>query len=239
VRGRPARTPCLGERLSALADGSMRADVLARALAHTLTCPTCRDGLQAELRLRERLQASAAPDPSEGLLAGLIALGGPQGPVPGRRSPGPQRSAFSPAAFGPVPAGAIPPAPPDLVSSLAAGRMVASAPGGRPSRRPGRMFATAALSALGVGAVAAGVLVSPASPPQAPPLSDLTVRRTAPGGGPAAADQQRFAGGGSGAGPLRQPFTAVGVRRRVSPAVVLGWPEASVAWAVPAGAAGP
>ena len=40
---RSQSTPCLGARVSALADGSLRDDVRDRALAHTLTCRACRD----------------------------------------------------------------------------------------------------------------------------------------------------------------------------------------------------
>jgi hypothetical protein len=57
----------------------MAADVMARALAHTLTCTTCREQLAAERGLRQSLQQTAAPGPSESLLVNLIALDGAVG----------------------------------------------------------------------------------------------------------------------------------------------------------------
>ncbi len=251
MRSRPARTPCLGERLSALADGSMRDDVLARALAHTLTCPTCKDGLQDELRLRQQLLSSAVPDPSEGLLAGLIAMGGPRGPVPGRRPPGPgwshpsaaPFSALPSTPFSPAPQDPVPTAPPALLSWLAQGRMTAPAvstrstgSGARPPRRAGRTLATAAIGALGAGAVAAGVLTSP--PPGSAPVPDFTVRRTTPADrGPGVDGVLRPGLGGDGLEPaaalVQQRYAPASVRDQGSSPVPPGWPVSVADWARP------
>ncbi|WP_460459251.1 anti-sigma factor, partial [Angustibacter peucedani] len=89
MNDRPAVTPCLGDRVSALADGSLRDDVRDRALAHTLTCTACRDALDVERLTLARLRSLPAPQPSARLMAELFALGETGGPVPPRRGPGP------------------------------------------------------------------------------------------------------------------------------------------------------
>ncbi|HET8615613.1 MAG TPA: zf-HC2 domain-containing protein [Actinomycetales bacterium] len=75
---------CLGARASALADGSLPDDVRDRALAHVTSCPDCRADLEAERLLLARLQALPTPRPSESLVAALLAMGEPGGPVPPR-----------------------------------------------------------------------------------------------------------------------------------------------------------
>lgn len=162
MRSRPAQTPCLGERVTALADGSLRPDVRDRALAHTLTCPSCRDALDVERLTLERLRSLAGPEPSGRLLAELLALGGPGGPVPPRRRPGPGMARPAPVPVRP-------------------GGSSRPGPGSPLLRRPRRRLVAAAAAALGVGVIAAGVLtaasttITPASVP--PPTVQLTVQQ--------------------------------------------------------------
>jgi Putative zinc-finger len=75
---------CLSSRVSALADGSLPDDVRDRALAHVTSCPDCRADLEAERLLRARLQTLPGPRPSASLVASLLAMGEPGGPLPPR-----------------------------------------------------------------------------------------------------------------------------------------------------------
>ncbi|GAB3679056.1 anti-sigma factor family protein [Angustibacter aerolatus] len=144
-----SHSPCLGERVAALADGSMNPDAATRAVAHVAHCARCREALELERLTIERLRALPDPQPSGDLMASLLSLGGPGGPVPVRhgRVPGtPRQPTTSVAPPGGYPQGW--PGP--------------SAPGG--SRRPGarrgvgrRAFVTAAAGALGAGAVVVGL----------------------------------------------------------------------------------
>ncbi|MGN6301805.1 MAG: hypothetical protein ACTHN8_12025 [Angustibacter sp.] len=188
---RTTSTPCLGERVSALADGSLRDDVRDRALAHTLTCPACRDALDVERLTIERLRSLPQPQPSAGLMAALYALGEPGGPVPPRFGPGPGMPR-------PTPVPLVPPTYPPR--SGAPGGASGSGPAVRPggSRRPAgagtrarrtRTFVAAA-GALGMGFVAAGVLTAGAASSSGTttrtPVAQLTVQppaRQQPGAG--------------------------------------------------------
>lgn len=174
---RNVSTPCLGERVSALADGSLRDDVRDRALAHTLTCPACRDALDVERLTVERLRSLPQPQPSAGLMAALYSLGEPGDPVPPRFGPGPGMPR-------PTPVPLVPPTYPPR--SGAPGTAATARPGG--SRRPAgtgsrarrtRTFVAAA-GALGMGFVAAGVLTAGAASSSGAttrtPVAQLTVQ---------------------------------------------------------------
>ncbi len=174
---RTQSTPCLGERVSALADGSLRDDVRDRALAHTLTCRACRDALDVERLTIERLRYLPQPRPSASLMAALYALGEPGDPVPPRYGPGPGMPRPVTVPLGPT-------YPPRAATSPAGSASVR--PGG--SRRPAgtgsrarraRTFVVAA-GALGMGFVAAGVLTAGATGPSGTvtrtPVAQLTVQ---------------------------------------------------------------
>jgi anti-sigma factor RsiW len=77
----------LGERLSALVDGELSGAELDRAHAHLAACGPCR-GEAAELReLKQKLRGLVAGAPAEAAMTSrLIAMTGPGGPVPPRRS---------------------------------------------------------------------------------------------------------------------------------------------------------
>lgn len=144
----PARTPCLGERVTGLADGTLRPDVRDRALAHTLTCPDCRQALEAERSTLAALRSAPAPAPSARLVTELIALGGTAGPLPPRRGFGPGM---------PVPAPV----------SIAAGHRARA-------RRRTALLATAGAAAASVAAV--GLLTVTAGGTAAPATARLAIR---------------------------------------------------------------
>ncbi len=182
---RPARTPCLGQRVSALADGSLRDDVRDRALAHTLTCIPCRQALDDERRVRSMLASLAAPQPSPRLTAQLLVLGETGGPVPPRRGlgPGMARPAFVSLAP-PPPAGSVRPG---------GGTRPGSHTGSRSSAaRRSRALMMAAAGALGAGFVAAGVLSTvtgaapgtAVSPSSRPAVAQLSVQDLSATGSP-------------------------------------------------------
>ena len=197
---RIASTPCLGERVSALADGSLRDDVRDRALAHTLTCRACRDALDVERLTIERLRSLPQPQPSAGLMAALYALGEPGDPVPPRFGPGPGMPR-------PTPVPLVPPTYPPRGAAAGTGPTVR--PGG--SRRPagagtrGRRTRTfvAAAGALGMGFVAAGVLTAGAASSSGTttrtPVAQLTVQ-------PSSRQQSGGSGGFVGGSVLNAGF---------------------------------
>lgn len=197
MNARPARTPCLGQRVSALADGTLRDDVRDRALAHTLTCTACREALDDERRVRSLLGALPAPLPSPRLTSALLALGETGGPLPPRRGlgPGMPRPAFVSLAP-PPPSGSVRPGGgtgPRSRAGVATGAHSSAHPGARSSAhtsagRRSRAVMMAAAGALGAGFVAAGVLgtvtgaapgapVSPSVPSPPPAVAQFTVRQ--------------------------------------------------------------
>ncbi len=74
----------LGDRVSALVDGELGHEARDRALAHVAHCAACRQQLDDERAIKERLSAAPTPDPSNAMVAGLLALGEPGDPVPPR-----------------------------------------------------------------------------------------------------------------------------------------------------------
>jgi hypothetical protein len=74
----------LGERVSALVDGQLPVDAIERAHAHLANCRDCRDAVEAERLMKARLSCLPAPGPGADLVARLLAMGGPAGPLPPR-----------------------------------------------------------------------------------------------------------------------------------------------------------
>ncbi len=155
------RSPCLGARISGLADGSLPDDVRDRSLAHVTGCAACREALDTERLLVARVRELPAPGPSDALLARLLAMGETGGPLP----PRPGRvagTARPPSAVRPprLPAASVRP------------------PTRREHRRSRRVLAAAA-GVLGVGVIAVTALGSslPTSGSGVvPPLDQLTVQ---------------------------------------------------------------
>lgn len=200
MNGRPSRTPCLGQRVTALADGSLHEDVRDRALAHTLACAACREALDAERRTLAVLRSLPEPQPSARLVAELLALGEPGGPVPSRRGPGPgmPRPAFVRLAPPPTSTGTVRPGG-------------GSHPGARrPVARRTRTLVLAAAGALGAGFVATG-LVSATTATTQPTLRPPTAQLVLPGEGGAATTSfttQQWYGTGNGFAPALVAPTA-------------------------------
>ncbi len=180
-----ARAPgaqCLGERVSGLVDGSLPDDVRDRALAHVTGCATCRDALDVERLLVDRVRALPDPAPSAALMGRLMALGETGGPLP----PRPGRVAGTPRQPTAVLVGLSPPARPPAStrpprSSRPTGRRSdLAAPERRkgPRRRTRRVVAAAA-GVLGVGVIAVTAIGSALPTPSSgfvPPVDQLTVQ---------------------------------------------------------------
>jgi len=121
----------LGERLTALVDGQLPPDVAERAHVHLAGCRQCRDAVEAERLMKARLGALSGPPPGDDLMQRLLAMGGPNGPLPPRAGhvPGTPRP----------PAVAVPrvPIPLTAPAQTAAVGMARSWPGGAgPADRP-------------------------------------------------------------------------------------------------------
>jgi anti-sigma factor RsiW len=168
----PPVGPHLGERVSAFVDGALADDARDRALVHIGGCPECREQLEATRLLKGRLAALPAPEVPAALVARLLAMAEPGGPIPPRPAhlPGQPRTG---AAARPV--ATVPGRP-------AAGRPQGSRPAGRSDRenlRGGRRtvrlaaLAGAALSTMAIAVV--GLSGGVGSDTRAPaPLTQLT-----------------------------------------------------------------
>jgi hypothetical protein len=74
----------LGDRVAALVDGQLSADAVERAHAHLAGCRPCREVVEAERLMKARLASLPGPEPETDLVERLLALGGPNGPLPPR-----------------------------------------------------------------------------------------------------------------------------------------------------------
>jgi hypothetical protein len=74
----------LGDRVAALVDGQLPADVVDRAHAHLVGCRPCREAVEAERLMKGRLACLRGPEPGVDLMQRLLAMGGPNGPLPPR-----------------------------------------------------------------------------------------------------------------------------------------------------------
>jgi len=175
----------LGDRVAALIDGQLSAEATERAMAHLARCRPCRDVVDVERLTKARLACLADPLPAGDLVGRLLAMGGPNGPMPPRPGhvPGTPR---------PKP---VPLSRPVAVPVLArAARVSRLRPAGRPVAAlvpmgPGRSSGTrrrrarragAVLGALGVVGAGVGglVLASPGGSAggSAPGVDALTAR---------------------------------------------------------------
>ncbi|MBT0770405.1 zf-HC2 domain-containing protein [Kineosporia sp. J2-2] len=152
----------LGGRLSELVDGELEGAAADRALRHLADCRDCRDALEIERLMKQRLASLVVPEPGDDLLRNLLDLGGPAGPLPPRREhvPGSPRPAFVSPGAGLRPAGRhdvrvfAAPAPPSRGNALAGQRRA------RLSRPQRRVAATLVGAACLVGAGVAGGVAS-------------------------------------------------------------------------------
>ncbi len=177
------RSPCLGDRISALADGSLPDDVRDRALAHVTGCAPCREALDTERLLVARVRELPAPGPSDALMARLLAMGETGGPLP----PRPGRVAGTARPPSAVVVGRAPAARPSAratTPSPSAPRpprlpALSVRPPSRREHRRSRRVLAAAVGVLGVGVIAVTALGSslPSSGPGVvPPVDQLTVQ---------------------------------------------------------------
>jgi len=86
----------LGGRVSELVDGELEGAAADRALRHLADCQECRDALEVERLMKQRLGSLVVPEPGTDLVRNLLELGGPAGPLPPRREhvPGSPRPDF-------------------------------------------------------------------------------------------------------------------------------------------------
>jgi hypothetical protein len=195
----------LGDRVAALVDGQLPPDAVERAHAHLAGCRPCREAVEAERLMKARLASLRGPEPGADLMQRLLAMGGPNGPLPPRAGhvPGTPR----PPAVALPRATTVPPRPqvetPVLVNALVqpvaptgaavvdrptrrrpvrqATRGGSTGPGRSRSRRRTRLAVAAvfgALSVVGVGITGLAVGASsgsPSEPTVVPPVDTFVV----------------------------------------------------------------
>lgn len=175
----------LGDRVAALVDGQLPVDIIERAHAHLAGCRSCREAVEAERLMKARLASLQGPEPGNDLMQRLLAMGGPNGPLPPRAghvpgTPRPQAVSLT---------------RPQASLGMVAGVGAATRPAGRrPGARagsagPGRLrqhrrsrLAVAAvfsaLSVVGVGIVGLAVSESggaPTAPRVVPPVDTFVI----------------------------------------------------------------
>jgi hypothetical protein len=91
----------LGEKVSSLVDGQLSVDAAERAHMHIAGCVDCRQAVEFERLMKQRLSVLGAPTLGEDLVSRLIHLAGPSGPLPPRPGhvPGSPRPQLADAGF--------------------------------------------------------------------------------------------------------------------------------------------
>jgi len=74
----------LGDRVSSLVDGQLEIGAAERALSHIAGCRECREAVEIERLMKQRLATLNCPDPAFDLVHRLLDLSGPAGPLPPR-----------------------------------------------------------------------------------------------------------------------------------------------------------
>lgn len=80
----------LGERAADLVDGQLTPEAAEEATRHLAGCPGCRHEVDAARLVKSRLAGMSDPRPTQDLMARLVGMGGPAGPVAPRPDPMPQ-----------------------------------------------------------------------------------------------------------------------------------------------------
>jgi hypothetical protein len=168
--------------VTALVDGQLSAEAVERAHIHLAGCRACRDLVEAERASKALLGALDGPEPGAELVGRLLGLGGPAGPlrprsahVPG--TPRPATLALPASAPSRRPVRTRPgnyPAP--RATRTRPGPVAPSGPGrGRPVRRRARLAVAVvgALSVVGVGVTAFGVVAVSSAPAVVPPVDSF------------------------------------------------------------------
>jgi len=159
--------PHLGTRVTPFVDGRLAVDVAARAQEHVAACCECAQAVEAERLVKARVASLGVPAVSDDLVARLLDLGGPSGPLLPRDLPmaAPARPAV----------GVAPPSRADRATRPSA----AARPSGRRvsvlRRRPVAAALAGTFSLVGAGIV--GVLVLGTPQGAAPPVAEF---RTTP-----------------------------------------------------------
>lgn len=188
----------LGERVVALVDGQLTADAVERVHVHLAGCRRCREAVEAERLMKARLASLRGPEPGVDLRERLLAMGGPNGPLPPRAgyvpgTPRPQPVTLPRSATVAVvdPFGGMAVAAAPAVADRPAGRrprqtaaaLVGSGRPGRASSRPRSRLTVAAvfgaLSVVGVGITgltASGTIRAPSAPTVVPPVDSLVMQ---------------------------------------------------------------
>lgn len=170
----------LGWRASTLVDGQLDHDERDRALAHLARCGQCRAAVQAERSAKAALSGMADPPPPPDLVAALLRMGEPGGPVLPQRQHFPSRPAPAPAQWRSVRSIARPASVP---SGLRHPRRPVPArhPGERTPARRTRRVRLAAAGTFAVAAVAMSLAVVGSTVPSddpgtavVPPLDRFT-----------------------------------------------------------------
>jgi hypothetical protein len=118
----------LGDRVSALVDGQLPVEAAERAHAHLASCRACRDAVEVERALKSRLVALGEPTLPGDLLARLVSLGGPDGPLP-------PRAGHVPGSPRPVPVPLRAPEPVRVEAGLVGAALAGAGAAGRPLDR--------------------------------------------------------------------------------------------------------
>lgn len=173
----------LGGRLSELVDGELEGAAADRALRHLADCQDCRDALEVERLMKQRLCSLTVPEPGDDLLRNLLEMGGPAGPLPPRREhvPGSPRPALVSPGASTRPAGrhevrvfatTAPPSRSNLTFDQRRSRL------SRPQRRvAATLVGAACLVGAGVAGGVASYAVSPAD--VVAPVDSFVVRHFA------------------------------------------------------------
>jgi len=74
----------LGEKVTSLVDSQLSVDAAERALMHIAGCDDCREAVEVERLMKQRLALLSVPEPGDQLVGRLLELAGPSGPLPPR-----------------------------------------------------------------------------------------------------------------------------------------------------------
>src|SRR3954469_24971548 len=89
----------LGERVTSLVDGQLSVEFAERALMHVAGCDECREAVESERLMKQRLASLSALEPADFLVRRLLELAGPSGPLPPRSGHVPGSPSLRPEIF--------------------------------------------------------------------------------------------------------------------------------------------
>src|SRR3954451_18331820 len=193
----------LGERVTSLVDGQLSVEFAERALMHVAGCDECREAVESERLMKQRLASLSALEPADFLVRRLLELASPSGPLPPRSghvpgSPRPELVASlnsiaaqsnaswaaepSRGSFSPPPGRRGPSRPPLTRAARSAAGLTRMARVGRSSRNrvAAAMVGAVCLVGAGVaGGVATGGAASATTTRVVPPVDSLVIEHSA------------------------------------------------------------